>query len=856
MTASFQQQQLRTFSYIHDNTSYRITIPDFVNTNSNDNSNNNNNNNSNNNGINGHCHSDMSYQDTPRPPLHDNHNGTINNGNNNAMCHTSLVPIPQLEVFNSLRQRWEIATMTTITTKTKRRRRSVSMDATSTKHRSNEEQDEQKINQQQLTTFQRAFRVFQRVSQQGAKESHNSHMNKRMMAGKSRSTPAIVPKPGNNKNNNNNNREQKQYRNSLSFHPTHLIQTTSNNDIFRWKRKETVKSRHPLSTLPEDTIYYILSFLETKFDQYSNFDLNVLYGRFTTDCTLRFLHPNIALNSNIRYLYGKKRGFQKGTMRILMRNVICLKFYGSRMTRFLLQFFNNLQADGIEMPLLKSIKLPMHVTSTFVFKPVVGVVTVNGAVIVGTTTAGGLMPPAPAIGGTAINAAANQDGDTLLDLTPVYDLMILQDTATTTTTVAAAPENNKKSAPFRYKKLLVNMQLLSLSGTKLNDYYGYFDNILDLRIRLEQDDKLTLNNVQTIMKTGKLRRLRIESQFPVDAPPGFFKYLLTITDENEEEEDGSDDETNYDTNRVVTRKSSSLQVLELENIYLTGSVLTGIDSNTTLHYLSIRYTCNPHHMFILGRRDAVLLNRNRSLMFLTGDLSLTPEFLALFSSTTLRVLQLSPKFVPNVVSTSQHIGVTLPTVSPFSQNSNPLTSVIAMGTVSNLVNGLLNGKGLLYTMHDQRIALSQFLKFPCLTELYIHCDQIDFGSNGLEESVLALRNHPNLKRVILYASNDTVIGNAYVHVENSNIVIPSSSNASINNNTNTTGLDPNTTANNNIANSSATIAGEQQSPLIYLNTNIQKVQVICALLNHMLPSIEFLLYNPQENNSLGNMEWW
>jgi len=69
-----------------------------------------------------------------------------------------------------------------------------------------------------------------------------------------------------------------------------------------------------------------------------------------------------------------------------------------------------------------------------------------------------------------------------------------------------------------------------------------------------------------------------------DAPPGFFNYLLTRVDESEQEIGQGDNDANYDANPAVSRKSSSLQALELENIYLTGSVLIGIDSDTTLAF--------------------------------------------------------------------------------------------------------------------------------------------------------------------------------------------------------------------------------------------------------------------------------
>jgi len=172
--------------------------------------------------------------------------------------------------------------------------------------------------------------------------------------------------------------------------------------------------------LPEDTIHYILTFMETCFDQYSQFELSDLYGRFNRTCTLRFLHPNIALNSSVRYLYGKKPGFQRGTIRTLMRNVVHLKFYGTRMNRFLLQFFASLKSDGIETPLLQSIKLPMHFTSTSLYTPIIGTLISNGSILPGATTTADGLPNAG-----VVNAAVTMDE--LLNLIPIYEFMIESD---------------------------------------------------------------------------------------------------------------------------------------------------------------------------------------------------------------------------------------------------------------------------------------------------------------------------------------------------------------------------------------------------------------------------------------------
>jgi len=406
--------------------------------------------------------------------------------------------------------------------------------------------------------------------------------------------------------------------------------------------------------------------------------------------------------------------------------------------------------------------------------------------------------------------------------------------------------------PLSYKSLLTNMQLLSSGGSIpgfLNDYYSHFDNITDLRIQLTTGDVLTIQMIQSIMKSGNLRRFRLESSVAIDAPPGFFKYLLTKCQQIEFGDDTLSEDPDlpdYDMSPVpVRRTSSSLQVLELDNIYLIGSVLAGMDVNTTLQYLSIRYTCNPNQMFLLGRGDAILINRNRSLKYLTGDLSVTPEFLTQFSSRSLQVLQLSPKFVPNTVA-----GPKVATTNP---PAPPPTNIIANGTVSGLINGLLNGKGLLYTAHDQRIALPHLLKCPCLTELYMHCDQIDFGvsdnsiNNRLEESVLALKNHPNLKRIVLYTHNEAFIGNVTVHVESGSCNTSAQS-------TSTSGSNATTSA-TTLTTNNAGQSPQQQNPL-YINTNVQKVQVICALLRTMVPRVEFLLYNPQDNNSLAQMQWW
>jgi hypothetical protein len=690
---------------------------------------------------------------------------------------TTTVP-PKLEIYDNELQQWQVATMTTTTLKRNR--------GSNTRHERSSSVDNTFSDTNTSNSFQRALQMFASHRKGGSQQQQQLLLPSLQIQQVEPSTTipstTTIHKQPNSVNH------------KLPYIPIQLLSNTITSH-------KIVSEQYPFRQLPEDTIYYILSFMESCFDQHSNFDLSHLYGKFSNE--IRFMHPNIALNSNTRYLYGKRKGFQKGTMRLLLYNVVNIKFYGSRMNRFLLQFFGALlNNEKMKLPMLRSIKLPMHVTSTVFYRPVI---TATAPVLPPPPTFG-LMLPTPAIGtATITNPVAQPLG--LLNLLPIYDLMIKSDNTSS--------DGQEDFSRLTYKSLLSNIQILSVMD--LQTYGAYFDNIVDLRLKLQDGETLSVATIQTVMKHTRLKRLRIESDVQVDAPPNFFKMVLTrstiATAESQDEQD--------DIISPMNRSSSSLQILELENIYLIGSVLLGIDVTTCLQYLSIRYTCSQHHMFVLGRGDAILLNRNRSLRYLTGDLSLTPEFLIQFKSETLRVLQLSPKFVAHVITSSNNL-VSPPPPPPSNHPVNKLTSVIASGTVNSLINGLMNGKGTLQSSHDQRIPLSQFLKCPNMYELYIHYDQVDFGltsENGLQQSIFQLQSHCNLKRVIFYTNSDVNIGNT----------------------TNVSTMD------------SLTISTTSTSVTHHV-TN--KVQVICELLNSLIPNIEFLIYNSEENNSLGQMQLW